>query len=140
MAELAGNGIVGRKILMYKGDVDTGILLCARTKTITLGSESIDVTSDCDDGFRTLLADPAQRQIDMAVDGILRQDDFVEPLIDPAPATFLDTWTLVIPGLGEISGEFFLSDFELGAPYNEGTTFSATVQSSGAWTYTPEGP
>jgi len=50
MAELAGNGIVGRKILMYKGDVDTGILLCARTKTITLGSESIDVTSDCDDG------------------------------------------------------------------------------------------
>jgi len=98
------------------------------------------VTSDCDSGFRTLLADPAQRQIDMAVDGILRQDDFVEPLIDPAPATFLDTWTLVIPGLGEISGEFFLSDFELGAPYNEGTTFSATVQSSGAWTYTPEGP
>lgn len=138
MAQLAGNGIVGRAIKFYQGDETTGTQFVARTKTITLGSESIDVTSDNDDGFRTLLSEPAQRNIDMSVEGILRQDDFLAELLDPAPATFLEAYTLVIPGIGSITGDFFLSNFELGAPYNEGTTFSASVQSSGAWTYTAE--
>lgn len=139
MAELTGNGLVGRAIKMYRGDVDTGVQFCAQTKSITLGSESIDVTSDCDNGFRTLLSEPAQRSIDMSVEGILRQDDFVGPIIDPtSPTAFLEEWTLDIPGIGAVSGDFFLSNFELGAPYNEATTFSASVQSSGEWTFTPE--
>ena len=141
MADLPGNGIVGRAIKMYRGDASTGVQFCAQSKTITLGSESIDVTSDCDDGFRTLLSEPAQRSIDMSVEGILRQDDFVGPIIDPTSSSgFLEEWTLEIPGIGSISGDFFLSNFELGAPYNEATTFSATVQSSGEWTFTAETP
>jgi len=138
MAELTGNGIVGRAVKAYKGDVTTGTLFIARSKSITLGSESIDVTSDGDDGFRTLLSEPAQRNIDMSVEGVLRQDDFVGQLLDPAPATFLEEYTLVFPQIGSVTGDFFLSNVELGAPYNEATTFSATLESSGEWTFTPE--
>ena len=138
MAELAGNGIVGRAVKAYKGDATTGTLFIARSKSITLGSESIDVTSDGDDGFRTLLSEPAQRSIDMSIEGVLRQDDFVGELLDPAPATFLQEYTLVFPQIGEVTGDFFLSNVELGAPYNEATTFSATLESSGEWTFTPE--
>lgn len=137
MAEIAGNGIVGRAIKMYQGDESTGTLFIARTKTITLGSESIDVTSDGDDGFRTLLSEPAQRNIDMSVEGVLRQDDFVSDLLDPSPTTFLEEYTLVIPNIGSVTGDFFLSNVELGAPYNEATTFSATIESSGEWDFTP---
>ena len=136
MAALQGNGIVGRAVKAYKGDEDTGVLFEARTKTITLGSESIDVTSDGDDGFRTLLSEPAQRSIDMSIEGVLRQDDFVANLIDPAPATFLEEYTLVFPQIGSVKGDFFLSNVELGAPYNEATTFSATLESSGVWEFT----
>ena len=138
MAELAGNGIVGRAVKAYKGDEATGTLFIARSKSITLGSESIDVTSDGDDGFRTLLSEPAQRSIDMAIEGVLRQDDFVGELLDPSPATFLQEYTLVFPQIGEVTGDFFLSNVELGAPYNEAVTFSATLESSGEWTFTPE--
>ena len=138
MAELAGNGIVGRAVKAYKGDEATGTLFIARSKSITLGSESIDVTSDGDSGFRTLLSEPAQRSIDMAIEGVLRQDDFVGELLDPAPATFLQEYTLVFPQIGEVTGDFFLSNVELGAPYNESVTFSATLESSGEWTFTPE--
>ncbi len=138
MADLQGNGLVGRAIKMYKGDVDTGTLFVARTKTITLGSESIDVTSDSDNGFRTLLSEPAQRQIDMSVEGVLRQDDFILQYLDPSNTTFLEAYTLVFPGIGEVTGDFFLSSFESGAPYNEAATFSASVESSGEWTFTEE--
>lgn len=140
MAALTGNGLVGRAVKAYKGDESTGTLFEARSKTITLGSESIDVTSDGDDGFRTLLSEPAQRSIDMSVEGVLRQDDFVSVYLDPTNSTFLEAYTLVFPGIGSVTGDFFLSSFEMGAPYNEATTFTASVQSSGEWTFTPEGP
>ena len=138
MAELAGGGIVGRAVKAYKGDEETGTLFIARSKSITLGSESIDVTSDGDDGFRTLLSEPAQRSIDMSIEGVLRQDDFVGELLDPAPATFLQEYTLVFPQIGEVTGDFFLANVELGATYNEAVTFSATLESSGEWAFTPE--
>lgn len=136
--ELTGNGIVGRAVKAYQGDEATGTQFIARAKTITLGSESIDVTSDGDSGFRTLLSDPAQRSIDMSLEGVLRQDDFVGDLLNPAPPSFLSEYTLVFPGIGSVTGDFFLSNFELGAPYNEATTFSTTLESSGEWTFTPE--
>lgn len=138
MAELSGNGLVGRAVKAYQGDEATGTQFIARAKTITLGSESIDVTSDGDNGFRTLLADPAQRSIDMSLEGVLRQDDFVGDLLNPAPPSFLSEYTLVFPGIGSVTGDFFLSNFELGAPYNEATTFSTTLESSGVWEFTPE--
>lgn len=138
--ELAGNGLVGRAVKAYKGDEATGTQFIARAKTITLGSESIDVTSDGDDGFRTLLSEPAQRSIDMSLEGVLRQDDFVGDLLDPAPPSFLAEYTLVFPGIGSVTGDFFLSNFELGAPYNEAVTFSSTLESSGEWVFTPETP
>lgn len=138
--ELTGNGLVGRAVKAYKGDEESGTQFIARAKTITLGSESIDVTSDGDDGFRTLLSEPAQRSIDMSVEGVLRQDDFVGDLLDPAPPSFLAEYTLVFPGIGSVTGDFFLSNFELGAPYNEAVTFSSTLESSGEWVFTPETP
>ena len=138
MAELTGGGIVGRAVKAYKGDEETGTLFIARSKSITLGSESIDVTSDGDDGFRTLLSEPAQRSIDMSIEGVLRQDDFIGQLLDPSPAAFLQEYTLVFPQIGEVTGDFFLSNVELGAPYNEAVTFSATLESSGEWSFEPE--
>ncbi len=59
MAELSGNGLVGRSVQFYKGDSTTGTLFIARTKTITLGSESIDVTSDTDDANPLIRPRPA---------------------------------------------------------------------------------
>lgn len=131
-------GFVGRRVKFYQGDESTGTQIIARTKTMTIGNESIDVTSDNDDGFRTLLADPAQRSIDMSVEGVIRQDDFINSLLDPSATTELEDYTLVIPNIGSIVGNFRFSNVEIGANYNEATTFSSTVESSGSWTFTAE--
>ena len=130
--------IPGRDVAFYVGADDSGPRICARTKTITIAGEPIDITQDCDGAFRRLMNTPASRSIDMAVEGIITQDEWVGIALDPDATNFLEQYALVIPGLGTISGDFFLGNFELGAEYQDATTFSATVQSSGKWTYTPE--
>lgn len=136
MADL--NAFAGRDVLFYVGDGQSGAKICARSKTLTIGSESIDITQDCDGAFRKLMDEPASRFLDMAVEGVITQDDWLKQALDTSSNVFLKEYTLVIPGIGSITGDFFISNFELGAPYNEAVTFSATVQSSGEWTYTAE--
>ncbi len=132
------NAFSGRDILFYVGDGTSGAKMCARSKTLTIGSESIDITQDCDGAFRKLMDEPASRFLDIAVEGLLTQDDWLLQALDTASNVFLKEYTLVIPEIGSITGDFFISNFELGAPHDDATTFSATVQSSGEWDFTPE--
>ena len=131
------NAFSGRDILFYVGDGTSGAKMCARSKTLTIGSESIDITQDCDGAFRKLMDEPASRFLDIAVEGLLTQDDWLLQALDTASNVFLKEYTLVIPEIGSITGDFFISNFELGAPHDDATTFSATVQSSGEWVFTP---
>ena len=134
------NAFSGRDILFYVGDGTDGARICARSKTLTIGSESIDITQDCDGAFRRLMDEPASRFLDMAVEGVLTQDDWLLQALDTSSNVFLSEYTMVISGVGSITGDFFISNYELGAPHDDAVTFSATVQSSGEWTFTPETP
>lgn len=81
--------IAGRDVEFYMGDITSTSgqsgppRICARTKTITVGGEPIDVTQDCDDGFRRLLGKPASRSIDMTVEGVIAQTDLIDLALDP---------------------------------------------------------
>ena len=131
------NAFSGRDILFYVGDGTDGARICARSKTLTIGSESIDITQDCDGAFRRLMDEPASRFLDMAVEGVLTQDDWLLQALDTASNVFLNEYTMVISGVGSITGDFFISNYELGAPHDDAVTFSATVLSSGEGTFTP---
>ncbi len=132
------NAFSGRDILFYVGDGTDGARICARSKTLTIGSESIDITQDCDGAFRRLMDEPASRFLDMAVEGVLTQDDWLLQALDTTSNVFLKEYTMVISDVGSITGDFFISNYELGAPHDDAVTFSATVQSSGEWVFTPE--
>lgn len=132
------NAFSGRDILFYVGDGTSGAKICARSKTLTIGSESIDITQDCDGAFRRLMDEPASRFLDMAVEGVLTQDDWLLQALGTTSNVFLNKYTMVISDVGSITGDFFISNYELGAPHDDAVTFSATVQSSGEWVFTPE--
>ena len=134
------NAFSGRDILFYVGDGTDGARICARSKTLTVGSESIDITQDCDGAFRKLMNEPASRFLDMSIEGVLTQDDWLLQALGTSSSVFLNEYTMVIPSVGSITGDFFISNYELGAPHDDAVTFSATVQSSGEWTFTPESP
>lgn len=128
--------LVGRKVLVYKGGSSPQNLVAAgRTKSITVNAEPIDITSDDDNGVRLLLEDDAAQQgVDFSFEGVTKDDTFLAAIM---AGTFVDDFTIVITGIGQIDARFFLTSVAIQAAYNDATTFSAEFQSSGAFTYTP---
>lgn len=129
--------LVGRKVTFTPtgaGAPVTGM----RTKTITLANGPIDITSDDDDGWRTFLAaDPAERSIDIAVEGVTKDNELIK-LAATGGSGLISEYTLNFPGLGSFTGDFYIGTLELGANYNEAVTFSCTIQSSGVQEFTEE--
>jgi predicted secreted protein len=123
----------GRELLIKKG---ASVIAGVRTKTVTINGEPIDVTTDDDSGFRTLLADPATRMIDLSVEGITK-DDTLRAIVAGAGNQLLTDITIEYPDGSVIAGDFYLVSVEESGEYQDAVTFTASLQSSGAFTYTP---
>lgn len=122
---------VGRKMVVKR---DGTKIASVRTKTMTIANEAIDITDDDDSGYRTLLEDPAQKQIDLSVEGLTSDD----VLIDKAAngTTLIEAYTLELPSGATITGDFRFNNLEIGAEYNAAVTFTAEIQSTGSYTFT----
>ena len=135
-------GNVGRAASLEKNSV---VLAGVRTKTLTWGGESIDVTSGEDDGIRLLLSASGQEQLDIPVEGVTKDDTLLNIALDTTADKMLTDITLTFDirnptntTAATLSGNFRLSGYEEGMAYNDAITFSVTLESSGAWTFTPE--
>lgn len=125
------DGIPGRAIqFRWNGAVIAGV----REKGITCNGEAINVTSDEDNGQRTLLDVSAEDSVDVSLSGVTKDDVL-------ADAYFTNQRTgeveIVYPNGRTIAGTFFLANYAETAPYNNATTFTASIQSAGEITYTP---
>ena len=108
--------------------------VCSKSKTVTIGGEPIDITQDCDNGFRKLMETASTRSIDIAVEGLMEGGEVLALLSDPTKTDFNVAGEITFPGLWTISGNFFITGFSSGAEIGAATTVSFTLQSSGAWT------
>lgn len=125
--------IKGRSVLIHRNGV---LVAGARAKSITINGSPIDITNDDDDGVRKLMEEPGQLDVEITVSGVvmnanlrfesLSLNDRVKP-------------TDFIFGTGSptnrYSGDFFLSSYSEGHPYQEAGTFEATFLSAGTVTY-----
>lgn len=105
-----------------------------REKGVELNGEAIDITSDDDNGWRSLLSVPAQNEVNISIsgvskDGVLRADWFAGTRTRPATITFADG--------SAIAGTFYLASYSETGTYNEAVVFEAELQSSGVIAYTP---
>ncbi len=122
---------VGRKILLKR---DGAVLAGVRTKSVAINREAIDITNDDDIGFRNLLAEPGERQVDLTVSGItvnsiLRDASFEDPAV-------LEDLSLEYTDGSKIEGDFFLASYSENAEYNDAVSFDATLNSAGVIAYT----
>lgn len=124
MAEL-----LGRKVTISQGDTPTAIAT-ARTKTLTINNEAVDVTSDGDSGIQRYLNEMGQKSVEISVEGMFDSAD--ETLPDLALSNDLITALELDYTDYTISGDFFMTSYSQGITYNDATTFSATFASSGA--------
>lgn len=119
---------IGRAYVIKKNSV---AIAGVRTKSLSINHEPVDITTDEDDGFRTLLSVVGESSFELSVEGVLKDD----VLFDVATGTgskLLTDISIEHPE-GVITGDVFLSAFESTGAYNEAVTFSATFQSSGDW-------
>ena len=125
---------IGRTLVIKKGGTK---LAAIRTKTVAWNGEPVDVTTDDDSGFRTLLSNAiGQEQIDLSGDGVAIDSILRDIAFDPALGKQLTDITIEFPDGEIISGNFQFVSFEEVGPYQEAMTFTYSMQSSGQWTYT----
>ena len=106
-------------------------------KGISRAGSPIDVTSDEDGGWRVLLTDPGQNEVNISVSGVVKVDTLRE-MWHSADRTKIIRVTY--PGGGILEGTFFMASYNEAKPFAGAITFDAEFQSSGAVEYTPASP
>lgn len=123
---------VGRNLLLKTGST---AIAGIRTKGVAVNGEPIDVTSDDDSGYRTLLAEAGQMSLDISFDGVTKDNELRQAMLADATLTLAGV-SIEYPNGDTITGTFLLASLEETGTYNDAVTFSGTLQSSGQWTYT----
>jgi predicted secreted protein len=121
----------GRELKILKNN---NLIAGVRTKTVAIAGEPIDITSDDDLGYRTMLAEAGTYSIDLTVEGVTK-DDTLRSVILTGGTLLLTDISIEYPDGSTITGDFFLASVEDSGEYADALTFSASLQSSGAWVY-----
>ena len=134
----------GRALLIQIGDgaeTEAFANLCGlNSKTFSLNNERIDVTTaDCDDPAGALWTETLQgvKNCSLSGDGYF-EDSATEAQVntlalsnDPAA-----NFKIIVPDFGTYEGAFAISSLEFGGETSGGVTYSLSLESSGAVTFT----
>lgn len=128
-------GFNGREMTV---DWDSVVLAGVRTRGVSISNEYVDVTNDDDNGWRTLLADPGLRSVEVTVGGITKNEiliaEIMKASITGEPLEVNLPSALSVPG--SVSGTFVCSAYEQTGEHDGAVEFSATFMSAGVVTYT----
>ena len=128
-----------RDIIVKKGAVR---LAGINSKSMSIAKEAIDITTDEDNGYRTLLATAGTKTLDLSFSGVTK-DLVLRQLIIVEQSQLYTDITLELPPVGAqttgdtISGDFYFNSLSESGGASDGVIeFDGALQSSGAWTYT----
>lgn len=134
----------GRLLLIKIGDgatTEAFTTLCGlRSKTMTINNSEIDVTTvDCDapgGPLWTEVMDGAKR-VSVSGNGYFK-DDVNEATLNTLAlsADPVANFQVIVPDFGTFAGAFHVSTLEYGGEQEDGVTYSLTLASSGAVTFT----
>lgn len=123
---------IGRELLVKRGST---VIAGLRSKGVAFNGEPVDVTTDDESGFRTLLSEAGTYSIDLSVEGVTKDNDLRAAVLGSTDLMLTDV-NIEWPNGDTLSGDFFFASLEETGPYNDALTFSGSLQSSGEWTYT----
>jgi len=108
-----------------------------RGATLNRSVDEADVTSKGSLGWHEGI--PTIKTWSIDFDGLVVEDDAAYKLLE---AAYMDGEILqvevVTPAGNKYSGNAFLTDFSIDAPYDDAMTYSGTLQGTGPLTLTPE--
>lgn len=122
----------GRDLLIKK---NATAIAGAQENGISVDNSPVDISDIASGGYRELADFAGNRKLDLSISGVW--DDKV--LRDAALAgsgLLLTDITIDFADGGDIAGDFYLANYEETGAHDGAVTFTATLQSSGSWTYT----
>lgn len=125
----------GRLCVIKKNNVT---IAGGRTVGLTVNGSPINVEDQGDAGFATYLSGILTgRSLELTIEGY-EEDQVFRDLALAATSTgqFLTDITFEFPNGDAISGDFVLTAYTETGAYEDGQTFSTTLSSDAAWTYT----
>ena len=111
-------------------------LVGVRTRGYTITNDYVDVTTDDENGWRSLLATPGMRSVEVTSGGITRNQVLLAAIMQAnmtGTALTVDLPTTT----GTLAGTFLVSSYDEKGEHDGAVEFTATFMSSGAVTFTP---
>lgn len=134
----------GRLMLVNIGDgagSETFAKLCGlRSKTLTINNSEIDVTTaDCDNPGGPLWTEVMDgvKRVSVSGNGYFK-DETTEARLNTVAmgASPIANFQIIVPDFGTFAGAFFVQSLEFGGEQEDGVTYSLSLASSGAVTFT----
>lgn len=137
-----------RELVIKRGDgasPEVFTFVCGlRTRTFQMSNAQIDTTvPSCEDPSQPIVATarPGRQTITFSGDGLFDSNAVGKLVADDARNQVVDAnYKVIVPGYGEFTGPFFVSDFQWNGDMEDPLAFSATwVPLDGdSLTFTPE--
>jgi predicted secreted protein len=126
-------GVSGRSVRISRNGSN---IVGARTDSVTLNNEPLDITDKDDSGWRTFLADSGLRSLSCEIEGVLKDDVLLIDSVDDPTTALLNECVVTISGIATFTGDFMLQSIQLGAEQGDVVTFTATLESGESITAT----
>ena len=132
-------GVKGSAFLLEKGDDPYTTVGGFRSQSISLNSETVDVTSiDNTNRFRELLAAAGIKTLSFSGSGVINDSASQKALITDSLAQTVDPYRVTVPGVGTFAGNFQIASAEMSGEYNAEGQMTVTLESAGDITFAAE--
>jgi len=127
----------GRSLtLKYGAGTGSPIISQARVHSLKINNEMVDITNKDSNGYRTLLEDAGVRSASITISGIMDNAATFELFQSACVIGTISTYRFEFADSDALEGSFQPTSLEIGGEYKAEQTFSATLESSGTWTFT----
>lgn len=132
----------GRKVrIKYDADGAGGtaaaVIAGARSDSVTIANERIDITDKDDAGVATALDDIGSQSFSMTCSGVMLDSTLLDLAIGATESAALHQFEIDIDSLKNLAGQFFIDSFEVtGEEGPSSMDFTVSLSSSGAITAT----
>lgn len=129
----------GRDLVLKLGAVDSSpvTIAAARTHSFAIANEIVDITNKDSNAFRTLLEGAGTKALTLEIEGVLNKGGgAVTNFIQNAINNSIDIYSLFFNDGFTLEGSFQIESYSIAGDHNTEQTFTATLQSSGAYILT----
>ena len=103
-----------------------------RSTSITINDEAVDISNKDSGSSRTLLPSGGILSMTVSASGVFTDATSETTLRSKVHQSSFESYNIIIPDLGTYAGSFMIASLEYAGEYNGEVTYSITLESSGA--------